>query len=90
MRGLALPHHLNLDHRADKAVEHYLIPVGQFVDNEEGPGLLSTLDGGVGPAALRRDNVRLGIWIIVHLGLEVDHDLLWGHGQQLGPEGKVL
>ena len=56
---------------ADKIVALlYLIPVGHFVDYEEGPSLLPTLDS-FGPVTLRRDNVRAVIRVVVDLDLEV-------------------
>ena len=99
IRRLVSPHQLHLDYQADEAVEigaaggiaalRYLVPVGHFIDHEEGPGLLQALDG-VHLVALWRDNVRVGIWIAVDLRLELHHDLLWGHGQQLGPRPLVV
>ena len=89
MRQLVLPRHLHLDHQANEAVElgatggiaalHHLVPVGHFVDHKEGPGLLPALNG-VRPVALWRDDVRVGIWIVLDLRREVHHDLLQGHG----------
>ena len=99
VRRLASPRHLHLNHRANEAVElgatggiatlRHLVPVGHFVDHEERPGLLPALDG-VRPVALRRDDIRISIWIVVDLGLEVHHDLVRGHDQQLGPRPLVV
>ena len=52
-------------------------------------GLIPALDG-VRPVALWRVDIRVGIWIVVDLGLEVHHDLLRGHGQQLQPRPLVV